>query len=193
MYICVCDFRICALIILYFREHSKNFRTEDMQAQIEGKNCIVTGANSGIGYATAEGLASRCLFLIRTFEISHSISSLLRSCLSWYHSSSNFFFVFLQWSNGLYGMQKQGEGRGCTFKDSVSNGKQKCPFGGIRFAYPIDVNIFARLDSDLYHHPFSGSWQVCDLSSISDIKSFASRFCVKNEPVHILVNFSFFS
>ena len=30
-----------------------------MQIQIEGKNCIVTGANSGIGYATAEGLASR--------------------------------------------------------------------------------------------------------------------------------------
>ncbi|KAL0352491.1 UNVERIFIED_CONTAM: Dehydrogenase/reductase SDR family member 12 [Sesamum calycinum] len=42
-----------------FVEHSKNFRPEDMQAQLEGKNCIVTGANSGIGYATAEGLASR--------------------------------------------------------------------------------------------------------------------------------------
>lgn len=43
-----------------FREHSKKFKEEDMQAKIEGKNCIVTGANSGIGYATAEGLASRC-------------------------------------------------------------------------------------------------------------------------------------
>ncbi|XP_051139738.1 uncharacterized protein LOC127257386 [Andrographis paniculata] len=42
-----------------FLEHSKNFKAEDMQAQIEGKNCIVTGANSGIGFATAEGLASR--------------------------------------------------------------------------------------------------------------------------------------
>lgn len=42
-----------------FMEHSKNFKSEDMQTQIEGKNCIVTGANSGIGYATAEGLASR--------------------------------------------------------------------------------------------------------------------------------------
>ncbi|KAA0059518.1 dehydrogenase/reductase SDR family member 12 isoform X1 [Cucumis melo var. makuwa] len=35
------------------------FKPEDMQTNIEGKNCIVTGANSGIGYATAEGLASR--------------------------------------------------------------------------------------------------------------------------------------
>ncbi|XP_023535217.1 dehydrogenase/reductase SDR family member 12 isoform X3 [Cucurbita pepo subsp. pepo] len=42
-----------------FSEHSKMFKPEDMQANIEGKNCIVTGANSGIGYATAEGLASR--------------------------------------------------------------------------------------------------------------------------------------
>ncbi|KAJ4808685.1 NAD(P)-binding Rossmann-fold superfamily protein [Rhynchospora pubera] len=42
-----------------FIEHSKKFKEEDMQIQMEGKNCIVTGANSGIGYATAEGLASR--------------------------------------------------------------------------------------------------------------------------------------
>ncbi|XP_073284743.1 uncharacterized protein [Primulina huaijiensis] len=42
-----------------FAEHSKKFRPEDMEVRIEGKNCIVTGANSGIGYATAEGLASR--------------------------------------------------------------------------------------------------------------------------------------
>ncbi|KAL8134184.1 uncharacterized protein LOC141712828 [Apium graveolens] len=42
-----------------FLEHSKKFKAEDMQIHIQGKNCIVTGANSGIGYATAEGLASR--------------------------------------------------------------------------------------------------------------------------------------
>ncbi|XP_057974509.1 uncharacterized protein LOC131162245 isoform X3 [Malania oleifera] len=42
-----------------FIEHSKKFKSEDMETNIEGKNCIVTGANSGIGYATAHGLASR--------------------------------------------------------------------------------------------------------------------------------------
>ncbi|CAH8384600.1 unnamed protein product [Eruca vesicaria subsp. sativa] len=41
------------------RDHSKKFKPEDMQLQIQGKNCVVTGANSGIGYAAAEGLASR--------------------------------------------------------------------------------------------------------------------------------------
>ncbi|WOL08144.1 dehydrogenase/reductase SDR family member 12 isoform X1 [Canna indica] len=41
------------------REHSKRFKEEDMQVHMEGKNCMVTGANSGIGYATAVGLASR--------------------------------------------------------------------------------------------------------------------------------------
>ncbi|PPS06705.1 hypothetical protein GOBAR_AA13943 [Gossypium barbadense] len=41
-----------------FLEHSKKFKPEDMEIRIEGKNCVVTGANSGIGFATAEALAS---------------------------------------------------------------------------------------------------------------------------------------
>ncbi|OEL35756.1 Dehydrogenase/reductase SDR family member 12, partial [Dichanthelium oligosanthes] len=42
-----------------FLEHAKKFREEDMQIRLDGKNCLVTGANSGIGFATAEGLASQ--------------------------------------------------------------------------------------------------------------------------------------
>lgn len=30
-----------------------------MQIRLDGKNCLVTGANSGLGYATAQGLASQ--------------------------------------------------------------------------------------------------------------------------------------
>ncbi|KAH9311595.1 hypothetical protein KI387_026630, partial [Taxus chinensis] len=42
-----------------FQEHAKKFKSEDTQVDITGKNCIITGANSGIGFATAEALASR--------------------------------------------------------------------------------------------------------------------------------------
>jgi len=31
--------------------------------------------------------------------------------------------------------------------------------------------------------------QICDLSSVTDIKSLASRFSEKNVPVHVLVNY----
>lgn len=57
--------------IIIYREHSKKFNPEDTKARMDGKNCVVTGANSGIGYATAEGLASRLssFFLLTSYHI----------------------------------------------------------------------------------------------------------------------------
>ncbi|CAA2934702.1 Hypothetical predicted protein [Olea europaea subsp. europaea] len=104
-----------------FLEHAKKFEPEDMQARIEGKNCIITGANSGIGYATAEGLASR---------------------------GATVYMV-------------------CRDKE-----RGEAAFSRIQ-AVTGNKNIHL---------------EVCDISSISDIKSFASRFSSKDVPVHILVN-----
>uniref|UniRef100_A0A2P2J6W2 Dehydrogenase/reductase SDR family member 12 n=2 Tax=Rhizophora mucronata TaxID=61149 RepID=A0A2P2J6W2_RHIMU len=104
-----------------FQEHSKKFNPEDMQKRIEGKNCVVTGANSGIGYATAEGLASRgatVYIVCRNKERGETALSQIRS----------------------------------------TTGNQ-------------NVHL-----------------EVCDLSSLSEIKSFASKFSSKNVPIHVLVN-----
>ncbi|XP_019058641.1 PREDICTED: uncharacterized protein LOC104816026 [Tarenaya hassleriana] len=49
--------RTVSCLGFHFREHSKKFDPEDMQVQIDGTTCVVTGANSGV--ATAEGLAWR--------------------------------------------------------------------------------------------------------------------------------------
>ncbi|KAJ4701018.1 Short-chain dehydrogenase/reductase family protein [Melia azedarach] len=104
-----------------FLEHSKNFKPEDMQTRVEGKNCIVTGANSGIGYATAEGLASR---------------------------GANVYMV-------------------CRSKD-----RGEVALSAIR----------SKTGNQNVH------LEVCDLSSVTEIKSFASRFSSKDMPVHVLVN-----
>ncbi|XP_015886344.3 uncharacterized protein LOC107421591 [Ziziphus jujuba] len=104
-----------------FIEHAKKFKSEDMEIRIEGKNCLVTGANSGIGYATAEGLASRGAT------------------------------VYMVCRN-----QERGEAALSKIQSSTGN---------------KNVHL-----------------EVCDLSSVSDIKSFASRFSSKDVPVHILVN-----
>ena len=114
MYLCVCVCVNCTLIISYVREHAKNFRSEDEQGRIEGKKCVVTGANSGIGSTTAEGLAARFDFLAIYLPFSTAIS---------YKSYMPCFFVFLKWSNGVYSVPEQGEGRGCTLKDPVCNGQ----------------------------------------------------------------------
>ncbi|XP_038899726.1 dehydrogenase/reductase SDR family member 12 [Benincasa hispida] len=104
-----------------FIEHSKKFKPEDMQTNIEGKNCIVTGANSGIGYATAEGLASRGAT------------------------------VYMVCRN-----KERGEAALSEIKSKTGN---------------QNVHL-----------------EVCDLSSIRDIKSFSTKFISKNVPVHVLVN-----
>ncbi|KAJ4850237.1 hypothetical protein Tsubulata_008166 [Turnera subulata] len=101
-----------------FMEHSKKFRQEDMEQSIRGKNCVVTGANSGIGYATAEGLASRgatVYIVCRSKERGEAALSKIRS----------------------------------------TTGNQ-------------NVHL-----------------EVCDLSSVSDIKSFASKFSSKQVPIHV--------
>ncbi|KAL6316640.1 hypothetical protein AAG906_019550 [Vitis piasezkii] len=104
-----------------FMEHSKNFKSEDMQTQIEGKNCMVTGANSGIGYATAEGLASR---------------------------GANVYIVCRN--------KERGEAALSEIQSKTGNS---------------NVHL-----------------EVCDLSSVSEIKSFASKFSKKDVPIHVLVN-----
>jgi hypothetical protein len=40
-------------------KHAKDFRDEDMTVDLTDKQCMVTGANQGIGYACAEALAAR--------------------------------------------------------------------------------------------------------------------------------------
>ncbi|KAK9111165.1 hypothetical protein Scep_018684 [Stephania cephalantha] len=104
-----------------FIKHSSNFREEDMEGRIEGKNCVVTGANSGIGFATAQGLASR---------------------------GANVYMVCRNKQRGEEAMNK--------IQSETGN-----------------QNVYL---------------EVCDLSSASQIKSFASRFSSKDQPLHVLVN-----
>ncbi|KAL8252765.1 hypothetical protein R6Q59_036458 [Mikania micrantha] len=104
-----------------FLEHSKDFNPEDMARRIDGKNCVITGANSGIGYATAHGLASR---------------------------GATVYMV----------CRNKERGEDAVSKIQSSTGNQ-------------NVHL-----------------EVCDLSSVRDIKSFSSRFKEKDIPVHVLVN-----
>lgn len=102
-------------------EHAKKFNSEEMEARIDGKNCLVTGANSGLGYATAEGLASR---------------------------GANVYMICRN--------KERGEAALSSIKSATGN---------------PNVHL-----------------EICDLSSVDEIKSFASRFSSKDMPLHVLVN-----
>lgn len=104
-----------------FEKHAKKFKEEDMQISMEGKNCLVTGANSGIGYATAEGLASR----------GATVHMVCRS-------------------------KERGEAALSKIQSTTGN-----------------PNIHL---------------EVCDMSSISEVKSFVSRFSSEEKALHVLVN-----
>ncbi|KAF3333466.1 Dehydrogenase/reductase SDR family member 12 [Carex littledalei] len=104
-----------------FIEHSKKFKEEDMKIQMDGKNCIVTGANSGIGFATAEGLASRGAT------------------------------VYMVCRN-----KERGEAAQSQIQSNTGN-----------------PNIHL---------------EICDLSSVRDIKTFVSQFSLNDKPLHVLVN-----
>ncbi|KAL9245064.1 hypothetical protein vseg_018759 [Gypsophila vaccaria] len=104
-----------------FMEHSKYFKVEDMRARMDGKNCIVTGANSGIGFAAAEGLASRG-------------ASVYMVCRS----------------------KERGEAALSKIQSNTGN-----------------PNVYL---------------EICDLSSVNEIKTFAAKLNSKEIPVHVLVN-----
>ncbi|XP_062178842.1 uncharacterized protein LOC133883509 isoform X2 [Phragmites australis] len=104
-----------------FLDHAKKFREEDMQIRLDGKNCLVTGANSGIGFATAEGLASR----------GATVYMLCRN-------------------------KERGEAALNQIRSKTGNAK---------------VHL-----------------EICDLSSLNEVKSFATKFTSLDEPLHVLVN-----
>ncbi|KAG8075404.1 hypothetical protein GUJ93_ZPchr0006g45422 [Zizania palustris] len=107
--------------IWLFSEHAKKFREEDMQIRLDGKNCLVTGANSGIGFATAEGLASR----------GATVYMLCRN-------------------------KERGEAALSQIKSKTGNS---------------NVHL-----------------EICDLSSLNEVKSFAAKFTSTDRPLHVLVN-----
>ncbi|KAJ7542920.1 hypothetical protein O6H91_09G017400 [Diphasiastrum complanatum] len=104
-----------------FLKHAKNFKEEDLQYDMTGKNCIVTGANSGIGFATAEALASR---------------------------GANIVIV-------------------CRNKEKGEKAL---------------TEITSKTGNSSIH------LELCDMSSVKQVKELASRFSSSQQPLHVLVN-----
>ena len=64
-----------------FRRHARRFVAEDLQQDLRGRVVAVTGANSGIGYATTHALASlgaRVWMLCRSLERGQAAAARLR-------------------------------------------------------------------------------------------------------------------
>jgi NAD(P)-dependent dehydrogenase (short-subunit alcohol dehydrogenase family) len=66
-----------------FERHLKYFKKRDLESNVAGKICLVTGANSGIGFETAMGLAKRgakVILLCRNSEKgAHAVSKLRKT------------------------------------------------------------------------------------------------------------------
>ncbi|CAM6122827.1 unnamed protein product [Calypogeia fissa] len=104
-----------------FLKHAKKFNEGETQTDMTGKNCIITGANQGIGYATAEALASR---------------------------GANVYLVCRSQAKGEKALS----------------------------------DIKAKTDNQ------NVSLEVCDLSSMQQIKDLASKYASTDQPLHVLVN-----
>ena len=58
------DWRLDRTILFWsdrggFRRHARDFRKSDLEVDLSGRVCLVTGANSGIGREAATALAAR--------------------------------------------------------------------------------------------------------------------------------------
>lgn len=104
-----------------FLKHAKEFQNEDMAVDLTNKQCVVTGANQGIGFASAEALAAR----------GATVHLVCRS-------------------------KEKGEKAVEEIKAKTGN-----------------QNV---------------SLEVCDLSSLQQVRDFAAKYASTNQPLHILVN-----
>ncbi|CAK9199200.1 unnamed protein product [Sphagnum troendelagicum] len=104
-----------------FLKHAKGFQEKEMEVDMTGRRCVVTGSNQGIGFASAEALAARGAT------------------------------VYLLCRN-----KERGE-------KAVENIRTKTG----------NPNV---------------SLEVCDMSSLQQVKEFATRYTSSEQPLHVLVN-----